>query len=282
MLFALLLLSFPARAQMNDSNGGLATGGLDNPGNEQNFNTDGDSTDGAVSNTMRRGCVDASDPNAATSGLPPCTSSDNSDSNSNQPDQATPSTLSGAPSLSGTSSFSGASSAMRGTQGFANTINKQSMATVIQQLGISPDELGSLKSEMATGGLSPDDMQELCLHFAAKQLSANDVAGIAKSLGMNFTDQQLAQLRTLHRSCGTRWIGRGGVARAADGHDAVAVDVGKSEPAESAGVVSRSAIPRTRFRDRAGRAEHSQPAAIRLLAVCLARLDLRSGGQRPG
>ena len=48
-----------------------------------------------------------------------------------------------------------------------NTMNKQSMAAVIQQLGISPDELGSLKGEMASGGLSPDDMQELCLHFAA-------------------------------------------------------------------------------------------------------------------
>ena len=59
-----------------------------------------------------------------------------------------------------------------GAQGFANTMNKQSMAAVIQQLGISPDELGSLKGEMASGGLSSDDMQELCLHFAAKQLSA--------------------------------------------------------------------------------------------------------------
>ena len=203
LLFALLLLTFPARAQMNDSNGGLSAGGLDNPGNDQNLNTDGDTPDGAVTNTMRRGCVDATDPNAANSGLPPCTSSDNNDS-AQQPAEAGPSTLSGAPSLSG------ASSAMRGTQGFSNTMNKQSMATVIQQLGISPDELGSLKSEMATGGLSPDDMQELCLHFAAKQLSANDVAGIAKSLGMTFTDQQLAQLR----SC-TGLAGQGGSDEAA-------------------------------------------------------------------
>ena len=58
---------------------------------------------------------------------------------------------------------------------------------------------------MASGGLSPDDMQELCLHFAAKQLSANDVTGIAKSLGLTFTDQQLAQLR----SC-TGLAGQGG------------------------------------------------------------------------
>ena len=85
---------------------------------------------------------------------------------------------------------------MRGTQGFANTINKQSMGAVVQQLGISPDELGSLKNEMASGGLSPDDMQELCLHFAAKQLNPADVPGISKSLGLSFTDQQLAQLKT--------------------------------------------------------------------------------------
>src|SRR5208283_2920279 len=90
-------------------------------------------------------------------------------------------------------------------QGFSNTINKQSMSAVIQQLGISPDELGSLKSEMSSGGLSADDMQELCLHFAAKQLGAADVAGIAKSLGLTFTDQQLAQLR----SC-TGLAGQGG------------------------------------------------------------------------
>ena len=83
-----------------------------------------------------------------------------------------------------------------GAQGFSNTMNKQSMATVIQQLGLSPDELGSLKNEMATGGLSPDDMQDLCLHFASKQLSAANVAGIARSLGLTFTDQQLAQLRS--------------------------------------------------------------------------------------
>ena len=55
----------------------------------------------------------------------------------------------------------GSSSAMRGAQGlggaqgFANTMSKQSMAAVIQQLGISPDELGSLKSEMAIGRSQP-------------------------------------------------------------------------------------------------------------------------------
>ena len=218
VLFAILFFSI-ARAQMNDSSGGAlgGDGGLD-PSSGAANGSDSDSQNGAVSNTMRRGCVDPGDPNAADSGLPPCTSA-NSDTNndSEQPAQGTSSTLSGgAAGMSGSSAMGGSSamrssSAMRGAQGlggaqgFANTMNKQSMAAVIQQLGISPDELGSLKGEMASGGLSPDDMQELCLHFAAKQLSANDVSGIAKSLGLTFTDQQLAQLR----SC-TGLAGQGG------------------------------------------------------------------------
>ncbi len=220
VLLTVVLFFSTARAQMNDSSGGAlgGAGGLDPYSGAAN-GSDSGSQNGAVSNTMRRGCVDPSDPNADESGLPPCTSSDNADNNddSNQSSQGTSSTLSGGapgmsgPSAMGGSSAMGSSSAMRGAQGlggaqgFANTMNKQSMAAVIQQLGISPDELGSLKGEMASGGLSPDDMQELCLHFAAKQLSAGDVSGIAKSLGLTFTDQQLAQLR----SC-TGLAGQGG------------------------------------------------------------------------
>jgi protein involved in polysaccharide export with SLBB domain len=209
LVVLLTVLSFfsAARAQMNDSGGGAlgGGGGLDPSSGAagQNYGSDSDSQNGAVGNTMRRGCVDPSDPNAEDSGLPPCTSSDNSD-DSNQSSQGTSSTLSGgAPGVGGSSAMRGAQGL--GAQGFANTMNKQSMAAVIQQLGISPDELGSLKGEMASGGLSPDDMQELCLHFAAKQLSAGDVSGIAKSLGLTFTDQQLAQLR----SC-TGLAGQGG------------------------------------------------------------------------
>ncbi len=209
VLIAMLFFVSAARAQMNDSNGGgLGVAGVsDSSGGAaggQNFGADGDSQNGAVSNTIRRGCVDPSDPNAADSGLPPCTNSDSNDSG--QPAQSGSSTLSGgAAGMSGSQTMSGSQGLGGGAQGFANTINKQSMAAVIQQLGLSPDELGSLKGEMASGGLSPDDMQELCLHFAAKQLSANDVAGIAKSLGLTFTDQQLAQLR----SC-TGLAGQGG------------------------------------------------------------------------
>jgi protein involved in polysaccharide export with SLBB domain len=202
LLTVILFISAP-RAQMNDASSGALGGGA---GGYDPSNADGDSQNGAVGNTMRRGCVDQSDPNADESGLPPCTNS-NSDNNddSNQSSQGNPSTLSGgAPGMSGSSAMHGAQG-LGGAQGFSNSMNKQSMAAVIQQLGISPDELGSLKGQMASGGLSPDDMQELCLHFAAKQLSAGDVSGIAKSLGLTFTDQQLAQLR----SC-TGLAGQGG------------------------------------------------------------------------
>jgi protein involved in polysaccharide export with SLBB domain len=211
VLLTVILFFSTARAQMNDSGGGALGGGAGAGGYDPS-NADGGSPNGSVGNTMRRGCVDPNDPNADESGLPPCTNS-NSDNNddSDQSSQGNPSTLSGgAPGMGGSSAI-GAASAMRGAQGlggaqgFSNSMNKQSMSAVIQQLGISPDELGSLKGQMASGGLSPDDMQELCLHFAAKQLSAGDVSGIAKSLGLTFTDQQLAQLR----SC-TGLAGQGG------------------------------------------------------------------------
>jgi protein involved in polysaccharide export with SLBB domain len=216
VLFAIILLSSVARAQMDSDGGGLSAGGLNTSGGDASGD---DSQNGAVSNTMRRGCVDPTDPTAANSGLPPCTDADSGTDDS----QGGQSTLSGgaggvgasaaahgAQGMGGASGMGGApgmggAQGFGNAQGFANTVNKQSMAAVIQQLGLSPDELGSLKNEMASGGLSPDDMQELCLHFAAKQLSAADVTGIAKSLGLTFTEQQLAQLR----SC-TGLAGQGG------------------------------------------------------------------------
>lgn len=212
-----------ASAQMpSSSNSGSSNGGGFNSGRDFGNSGDGngnslydsedDSTQGAVTGTLRRGCVDPNDPDAEDSGLPPCSSSRNlqnsqksqTDSNGQQAgdngqnvrsrddsDQGDgsdgPATLSGS-----RSSMSG----MRGGQGFANSLNKQSMSSVIQQLGISPDELGALKGQMASGGLGPDDMQELCLHFAAKQLNPSDIAGVAKSLGINFNSQQLEQLKS--------------------------------------------------------------------------------------
>jgi protein involved in polysaccharide export with SLBB domain len=204
VLLVVLLFFSAARAQMSDSGGALGGSGLDgSAATAPDANSDSDSDNGPVNNTIRRGCADASDPDAADSGLPPCTSSDDSAASGQA---AEPAQSTGPSTLSGGATTIGGAPVMRGVgQGISNTISRQSMATVVQQLGISPDELGSLKNEMASGGLSSDDMQELCLHFAAKQLSANDVAGIAKSLGLTFTDQQLAQLR----SC-TGLAGQGG------------------------------------------------------------------------
>ena len=186
---AVLFAAAIASAQTSGLGGSLNGGGLGGSrGDSTAMSVDSQSSsNGAVSNAIRKGCVDPTDAYASESGLPVCASpSDNGDSNAGGDSgaQSTPSTLSeGATSL-------------RGQQGFANSINKQSMAAVIQQLGLSPDELGSLKNQMASGGLSPDDMQELCLHFAAKQLNPTDISGIAKSLGLNFTQQQLDQLKS--------------------------------------------------------------------------------------
>jgi hypothetical protein len=290
VLLVLLFFFSAARAQMNDSGGALGGGGLgggamDGSGstvgsgttmNAPDANSDSDSENGPVNNTMRRGCADPNDPNSADSGLPPCTNSDDSSasgqgSQGGQETQPAQSTLSGGSSQS---TLSGGAPVMRGVgQGFANTISRQSMANVVQQLGISPDELGSLKNEMASGGLSPDDMQELCLHFAAKQLSANDVAGIAKSLGLNFTDQQLAQLR----SC-TGLAGEGG----SDENASPAQQMGMTPSAAAANLKQPASSVEAQFRGRAGRAKHPQSAAIRLLAVYFACLDVRSCSQRPG
>ncbi|MGH7864088.1 MAG: hypothetical protein ACREQB_03805, partial [Candidatus Binataceae bacterium] len=75
-------------------------------------------------------------------------------------------------------------------------LNTRSASALIGRLGISPDEFNTLKSQMATGALDPDDIQELCLRFSARQLSPTDIDGIAKSLGLSFTPQQLEQLRS--------------------------------------------------------------------------------------
>ena len=64
------------------------------------------------------------------------------------------------------------------------------------KLGLNPSEFASLKNRLADGQLSPDDIQQLCLRFAARQLAPSDVQAIAASLGLNLTDQQLAQLQS--------------------------------------------------------------------------------------
>src|ERR1700689_2337634 len=166
VLLVVLLFFLAARAQISDSGGAVGGSGLDGSAasDPEGISTI-DSDNGPVNNTIRRGCADASDPEAANSGLPPCTSSDDSAASG---DSAAPGQA--AEPAQTQSTLSGGAPVMRGVgQGISNTISSQSMPTVVQQLGISPHELGSLKNKKPSGGPSSDGMQELCLHFAAKQ-----------------------------------------------------------------------------------------------------------------
>jgi protein involved in polysaccharide export with SLBB domain len=165
LALALCLASAAARAQTSPG------GGLSGGSTLSGAGAGGEAAPGGALPS----CVNPTDPHAdaaAAAGLPPC-----------------------APSGAGAASATpgGATNAL--SAGSA-PLNRQSVSNVMQQLGLSADELGALKNQMSSGALSPDDIQQLCLHFAAKQLGPNDVAGIAGALGLNFTDEQLSQLKS--------------------------------------------------------------------------------------
>ncbi len=127
-------------------------------------------------------CFSLDDPEAdskAAAGIPPCSSS--AAQSAASPSSANANEAEG--SLSGRDQMSG-------------ELNSQTVSAMMQRLGISADEVGSLKGELASGSLSPDDLQELCLHLASKQLGPNDVAGVASSLGLKLTDEELGQLKS--------------------------------------------------------------------------------------
>jgi protein involved in polysaccharide export with SLBB domain len=131
-------------------------------------------------------CFSLDDPQAdskAAAGIPPCSPSV-SPSAGNSMNGGTGGGLSGGSQISG---------------GLGGKLNPQAMSAVMQRMGISADEIGSLKNQLASGSLSPDELQELCLHFASKQLGPNDVEGIASSLGLSLTAEQLAQLKSCTR-----------------------------------------------------------------------------------
>lgn len=131
-------------------------------------------------------CFNLDDPQAdakAASGIPPCSSSASA--------KTTDSTA-----TNGTGANRGLSANGQTSGGLGSELNTPAVSTTIQRLGMSADEIGSLKSELASGSLSPDDLQELCLHLASKQLGPNDVAGITSSLGLKLTEEELAQLKS--------------------------------------------------------------------------------------
>lgn len=131
-------------------------------------------------------CFSLDDPQAdskAASGIPPCSPSASATAGNSQ-------------SESGTSSNGGLGAGSQMNAGAGGKLNPQAVSAVMQRLGISADEIGSLRNEVSSGSLSPDELQDLCLHFASKQLGPSDVKEIASSLGLNLTDEQLGQLRS--------------------------------------------------------------------------------------
>ncbi|HVC44922.1 MAG TPA: SLBB domain-containing protein [Candidatus Binataceae bacterium] len=90
--------------------------------------------------------------------------------------------ISGGPSLS--------------TVGAGVSAGASGVAQAAFKLGMSPAEMAGLRNQMANGSLTPDELQQLCLRFASRQLTPRDVAGIADSLGLALTGQQLAQLKS--------------------------------------------------------------------------------------
>jgi protein involved in polysaccharide export with SLBB domain len=104
-----------------------------------------------------------------------------------------------------------------------------------QKLDLNPDDLAGLRERLAGGELSTDDLQRLCLRFAERQLTPNDVAGIAQSLGLTLNGQQLLQLQ----NCATIG-GTGGVssAQAAPAQDLAQPSASRAElgPAESSSI----------------------------------------------
>ena len=232
-ILAIVIFGGRARAQMGAS--GMSSGAYDgsgganpsmrdplsNPFNVNPTDDDSDNPNGAPNNPNGRGaaalCADPNDPNAASSGLPPCaqpgtagengaTGMNGSDDGSSSGDENGAGGM-GSSSLRGMSGYNngglgGAGSSLGGGMsgamgsGLGQQFDRQRLTTMMQQLGISADEIGNLKSQMASGGLSPDDMQELCLHLASRQIGPNDVAGIGRALGLSFTDSQLDQLKS--------------------------------------------------------------------------------------
>jgi hypothetical protein len=128
-LFAVALLFVASAVGAQTSSGSpLNGGGLGGGRSFGNSNSDdgSDGSQGAVNGALKRGCVDQNDPNAADSGLPPCTnsSSDESDADNNG-DSAGPATL------SPNGNMNNVVGALRGAQGFSNNMNKQSMSARI-------------------------------------------------------------------------------------------------------------------------------------------------------
>jgi protein involved in polysaccharide export with SLBB domain len=83
-----------------------------------------------------------------------------------------------------------------GLPGRGASLSPEQAAAVAQRLGLSLDDLNSLRSEAANGGLSSDEIQRLCLRLSAKGIDPQQIEAMAGALGLNLNPQQLASLKS--------------------------------------------------------------------------------------
>jgi protein involved in polysaccharide export with SLBB domain len=76
------------------------------------------------------------------------------------------------------------------------SLSPDQMAAIAQRLGLSPDDLNSLRSEASNGGLSSDQIQRLCLRLSAKGIDPQEIEAMSGALGLNLSAQQLASLKS--------------------------------------------------------------------------------------
>lgn len=78
----------------------------------------------------------------------------------------------------------------------AMSLSPDQMAAIAQRLGLSLDDLNSLRSEAANGGLTADEIQRLCLRLSAKGIDPQQIEAMAGALGLNLNAQQMAALKS--------------------------------------------------------------------------------------
>src|SRR5262249_8341718 len=75
----------------------------------------------------------------------------------------------------------------------ANSVDQNTLNAIASQLGVSPDQVNNLKSQLANGSLSNDQIQQLTARFGALNISDTQLSSIAHSLGLS--DQQVGQIK---------------------------------------------------------------------------------------
>ncbi len=63
-------------------------------------------------------------------------------------------------------------------------------------LGLSSQQITKLRAQLSSGPLSADELQQLCAQLGARHLSATDAEMLTRTLDLNLTSSQLAQLES--------------------------------------------------------------------------------------